>query len=84
MTNFIFKSGNADLQKISQLIQLLLSEQKHQRIDLASIKSQLHKVINTLELENQVKSYYQEQAQKINDSDVETANENKSESVPDW
>ncbi len=50
MTNFIFKSSarTTDLQKISQLINLLLNEQRHQRSDLSQIKSTLDYIIKII------------------------------------
>ncbi len=57
MTNFIFKSPS-DLQKISQYIQVLLTEQRLQRADLAEIKSQVRLITNQFNLEKQVTDYY--------------------------
>ncbi len=59
MTNFIFKS-NADLQKISQLLEVLLTEQKHQRCDLDILKRNLMKLINSSNLQKQVDEYFDE------------------------
>ncbi len=59
MTNFIFKSPS-DLQKISQQLKVLLTEQKHQRSDLAYIKTMLQFLKNDKTLQKQVDDYYKE------------------------
>ncbi len=59
MTNFIFKSG-ADLQKISQLIEMVLTEQRLQRSDLATLKRMLTTLINVDNLQKQVDEFYAE------------------------
>ncbi len=60
MTNFIFKSPS-DLQKISQQLVQVLAEQRHQRSDLALLISQMVKVTNQFNLEEQVKGYYSQE-----------------------
>ncbi len=61
MTNFIFKSSarTTDLQKISQQLQVLLSEQRNQRSDLALVLRQLDKLINADNLQKQVDEFYE-------------------------
>ncbi len=59
MTNFIFKSPS-DLQKISQQIQVILTEQRLQRGDLQELLFQMKKVTNQFNLEETVKGYYQD------------------------
>ncbi len=71
MTNFIFKS-HEDLQKISQLVQVILTEQRHQRMDLAQIKVMTNTLINSVNLENQVKAYHQEKLDQDHDRDAES------------
>ncbi len=46
MKNFIFKSklGNSDLYKIQIKLELLLTEQRHQRSDLAHIIKQVNNI----------------------------------------
>ncbi len=60
MTNFIFKSSarTTDLQKISQLINLALNEQRHQRSDLSEIKFMINKLLTNKDLKDQVDKYY--------------------------
>ncbi len=60
MTNFIFKSLS-DFKKISQQLNLILVEQRHQRSDLALLISQMVKVTNQFNLEETVKGYYSDQ-----------------------
>ncbi len=69
MTNFIFKS-HEDLQKISQQLQVVLNEQRHQRSDLNEIKFMLHKLQNNKDLQATVDKYYEEAP------DFSTAEEN--------
>ncbi len=57
MTNFIFKSPS-DLQKISQQLIQVLTEQRHQRSDLAMLISEMVKITNQFNLEKQVTDYY--------------------------
>lgn len=59
MTNFIFKSAAADLQKISQQLNLVLNEQRHQRSDLGLILRELNKLINADNLQKQVDEFYE-------------------------
>ncbi len=57
MTNFIFKSSN-DLQKISQQIKVLLTEQRHQRSDLQVLLRMCLKLTNEATLQKQVDDWY--------------------------
>ncbi len=66
MSNFIFKSRE-DLQKISQLIEVVLAEQRLQRGDLATIKRMLTTLINVENLQKQVDEFYSQS--KSNESD---------------
>ncbi len=45
---------------IKHWLEILLNEQKHQRGDLATIKRQLHTIINSLALQKQVDEYFEE------------------------
>ncbi len=54
------KSGEPDLKKLYQLIDMLLTEQRHQRMDLNTIKRQLSRLINDSKLQKQVDEYYEE------------------------
>ncbi len=64
MKNFIFKSSarTPDLQKIVQVlllkINLIQKEQRAARLDLAAIKLDLTKLLNTSALQKQVDDFY--------------------------
>ncbi len=53
-------SETPDLFFIKHLIEILLDEQRHQRADLATIKRQLHTLINSGNLQKQVDDYFTE------------------------
>ncbi len=58
MKNFIFKS-EADFHKIVfNKLEMLLTEQRKQRSDLAIIDRKLHSIINALQLQRQVDEYF--------------------------
>ncbi len=59
MKNFIFKS-EADFHKIVfNKLETLLSEQRHQRMDLALITRLINKLINDSNLQKQVDEYFE-------------------------
>ncbi len=55
MNKFLFKSTNADLQKLTQLV---LTEQRAQRHDLFLVIKMLRELINIHKLQTQVDDYY--------------------------
>ncbi len=57
MTNFIFKSQGT-YKKLANTLEVLLSEQKHQRCDLDEIKFMLHKLLHNKDLQETVDKYY--------------------------
>ncbi len=60
MKNFIFKS-EADFHKIVfNKLDMVLAEQRHQRIDLDQANRNLVKVINLLKLQKQVDDYFED------------------------
>ncbi len=60
MKNFIFKS-EADFHKmVFNKLDMLLSEQRHQRVDLAGIKRQLNGLTTDSDLQKQVDQYFDE------------------------
>ncbi len=59
MTNFIFKSP-ATFKKISNQLETILTEQRHQRADLQEIKFMLHKLVNNNNLQETVDKFYKE------------------------
>ncbi len=74
MKNFIFKS-EADFHKIVfNKLDVILSEQKHQRCDLATNLRHLQKIINTLSLQKQVDDYFDRDNSDIPDTENSTDN----------
>ncbi len=60
MTNFIFKSP-ATYKKLANQVEVLLTEQRHQRADLQEIKFMLHKMQNSDNLQKTVDEFYKNQ-----------------------
>jgi len=59
MTNFIFKSQGT-FKKISNLLEIILAEQRHQRQDNIQILFLLNKVLVNKNLQKQVDEYFDE------------------------
>ncbi len=59
MFNYNFKSPETYV-KLTNHLQMLLTEQRHQRADLATIKRQLHTIINGMNLQKQVDEYFED------------------------
>ncbi len=57
MTNFIFKSQRT-FKKISNLLEIILAEQRHQRQDNIQILFLLNKVLVNKNLQKQVDEYF--------------------------
>ncbi len=70
MKNFIFKS-EADFHKIVfNKLDMILTEQRHQRNDLSILLSQMSKIYNALALQKQVDDYFgDEDKENIPDSE---------------
>ncbi len=65
MKNFIFKS-EADFHKIVfNKLEVLLTEQRHQRSDLAIILRLLNSQLNSANLQKQVDEYFEEDTEDI-------------------
>ncbi len=62
MTKFLFKSNSrSDLSKnIINKLEMLLSEQRHQRSDLSLLLNQMSKIYNAIALQKQVDHYFDE------------------------
>ncbi len=58
MKNFIFKSNDSDLTKISFSMKLVLDEQRAQRIDLAMLLKLLRSHINDSKLQSEVDDFH--------------------------
>ncbi len=57
--NNLFSKSHETYEKLIQLLETSLAEQRHQRIDLATIKRQEDKIINLLKLQKQVDDYFE-------------------------
>ncbi len=65
MKNFIFKS-NADFHKILfNKLDMILTEQRHQRIDLSRLLSKINVIGNTIALQTQVDEYFDKDKEDI-------------------
>ncbi len=65
MKNFIFKS-EADFHKIVfNKLEMVLTEQRHQRSDLAILLRETSKIINSLNLQKQVDDYFEDDKKNI-------------------
>ncbi len=72
MNKFLFKSTDADLQKmLVNKLDMLLAEQRQQRHDLSNIIKNLHSIRVSMDTQKQVDDYFEEDA------------EDKAEQVPE-
>ncbi len=71
MTKFLFKSNSqSDFSKnISNKLDMILSEQRHQRSDLSILLNQMSKIYNALALQKQVDDYFDEDKENIPEVD---------------
>ncbi len=51
---------------------MILAEQRHQRADLATIKRQLHTLINTGNLQKQVDEYFEDDEEENSETSSQT------------
>ena len=58
--NNLFSKSPETYEKLLQLTNMLLSEQRHQRADLQTIKRQLHSLISDRKLQEQVDKYFED------------------------
>ncbi len=68
MKNFIFKSsaeGFGLVKKLSNQLEMLLAEQRHQRSDLSILLALITKLINASNLQKQVDEYFDEDKEDI-------------------
>ncbi len=56
--NNLFSKSPETYEKFSHVLDLLLAEQRHQRADLATVKRQLHTLLNLLKLQKEVDDYF--------------------------
>ncbi len=68
MTNFIFKSQTT-YKKLANNIEVLLNEQRHQRMDLATLLRRTETIVKYLDLEKKMSSsldeYYETQEKHL-------------------
>ncbi len=74
MTNFIFKSQGT-FKKISNLLEIILAEQRHSRSDNVQILFLLNKLLTDKNLQKQVDSYFEEDDKILDDTETETRHE---------
>ncbi len=74
MTNFIFKSQST-YKKLANNIEVLLNEQRHQRMDLATLLRNMSVILKHLDLEKRLSAsldeYYETQDQTSPQTDDE-------------
>ncbi len=70
MTNFIFKSQGT-FKKISNLLEIILAEQRHQRADNIQILFLLNKLLTAKALQKQVDDFYDETSPQTDNEDKE-------------
>ncbi len=72
MNNLFFKSPET-YKKLIQSLDFILAEQRHQRGDLATIKRQLHTLINESNLQEQAQEYFRQK--KLDEDLIDTVAE---------
>ncbi len=66
MNKFLFKSSqDSDFQKLINKLDLLLSEQRHQRSDLATLLRLQTNLINSTNLQKQVDEFFEDSENNI-------------------
>ncbi len=66
MINLLSKSPET-YEKLTNKLDMILTEQRHQRTDMATIKRQLHMLITDLGVQKQVTDYYETSPQTDNE-----------------
>ncbi len=70
--NNLFSKSPETYEKLNSLTEMILAEQRHQRLDLSTIKRQLHVLITDIALQKQVTEYFDE-----DETSPQTDSENK-------
>ncbi len=65
MKNFIFKSPQDFHKIVFNKLDMVLAEQRHQRIDLAALLRMEQSIYNALALQKQVDDYFEEDKEDI-------------------
>ncbi len=84
--NNLFSKSTGTYEKLVQQLETVLTEQRHQRIDLATISRDIKILINTAKLQRQVDDYFERDTGNREDSETIQdfeADEYTSEQVPD-
>ncbi len=82
--NNLFSKSTGTYEKLIQQLETILTEQRHQRIDLATIKRMNDKIINLLKLQKQVDDYFEDKEHDLDGSDTGYPDSEPSkESIPD-
>ncbi len=81
--NNLFSKSHETYEKLIQQHETILAEQRHQRIDLATITRKLDKVINLLKLQKQVDDYFEDKEHEVLLDVSDSGREHSSESLQD-
>ncbi len=66
MNKFLFKSSEtSDFQKLINKLEVILTEQRHQRSDLSIITGMMNKLINSTNLQKQVDEFFDDSENNI-------------------
>ncbi len=81
MKNFIFKSPQDFHKIVFNKLDMVLAEQRHQRMDLAVITRLMNRIINDMNLQKQVDEYFEDdetspQTERVNNGDNKHNNDN--------
>ncbi len=71
MTNFIFKSQGT-YKKLVLKLDIIQSELRHQRVDMANVLSMLNKLLNDKNLQLQVDEYFEDKPSSPTDTETIT------------
>ncbi len=71
--NNLFSKSPETYEKFLHYTEMILTEQRHQRADMATIKRQLHSLINMLKLQTQVDEYFsKDEEQQFSETSPQT------------
>ncbi len=59
--NNLFSKSTGTYEKLIQQLETILTEQRHQRIDLATINRDIKILINAMKLQKQVDDYFEDE-----------------------
>ncbi len=74
MNKFLFKSSqDSDFQKLINKLDMILTEQRHQRSDLSIITAMIDKLINSTNLQKQVDEFFEDSENNIPEVEKDTS-----------